>query len=58
MIMAFMIEPVGEDGAMLTITSVEGFTAEPHPDGTIQITGPRDAFAGLGELLVDEEEGE
>ncbi|MFA7220798.1 MAG: hypothetical protein WC119_09915 [Synergistaceae bacterium] len=56
--MAFMIEPVGEDGAMLTITSVEGFTAEPHPDGTIQITGPRDAFAGLGELLVDEEEGE
>ena len=53
--MAFMIEPVGEGGAMLTITSAEGVTAETHPDGTITITGPKDAFVGLGDLLVDEE---
>lgn len=55
--MGFIIEPDGK-GIMLTITSTEGFVAVTYPDGKITLTGPKDAFLGLGELLIDEMEDE
>lgn len=53
--MGFIVEPSGEDKLTLLITSREGFAVTVHTDGTIAITGPKDAFMGIGELLVDEE---
>lgn len=55
--MAFIIEPDGKD-IMLTITSTEEFVAVTYPDGKITLTGPKDAFLGLGELLMDGMEDE
>lgn len=54
--MGFIIEPSGEDKLTLLITPREGFVVMIHTDGTIAITGPKDAFQGIGELLIDEEE--
>ena len=51
--MAYIVEPSGEDKLTLLITSREGFMVTVHTDGTIAITGPKDAFLGIGELLVE-----
>ena len=50
--MGYMIEADG-DYLKLTITAVEGF-AVTALNGTITLTGSKDAFAGIGELLRDE----
>lgn len=45
--MGFIVEPSGEDKLTLLITPREGFVVTVHADGTIAITGPKDAMSLL-----------
>jgi hypothetical protein len=50
--MGFMLEPAGEN-VRLIITGREGFNVRSNPEGTIILEGPKDAWPGLAELLMD-----
>lgn len=56
--MGFMIEQDDDIDLRLTITAVEGFSVIAYLNGDIVLTGPKDAFAGIGELLRDETDDE
>ena len=55
--MGFMLEPSGEN-IQLVITAKEGFEATICPNGDIILTGSKDAWLGLTELLMGEFETE